>query len=118
MEIVLFILGVGLGWLITHIYYKKSSSEQVIIYSKLSSELKDTILRANSKNLTVAELNELIEQETIDYDDMKEGDPLPYKACPKCGSKNLKKGEYVDGKHDELYYVVTCEECKWTNWTQ
>ena len=122
MEIIKLLISAVLGgifsWLITHIYSKKTLSDQEIIFSKLSDNLKKTILYSKAKNLTVKDLNNLIEKQTIDYKDMQSGDPLPYKACPKCGSKNLKKGEYMDYKKDESYYVVRCKKCGWQDWTQ
>jgi hypothetical protein len=42
--------------------------------------------------------------------------PFGYRACPKCGSTNLKysSNDYCD----DIYYVMECLECKWLDWTQ
>ncbi len=46
------------------------------------------------------------------------GDPLPYIVCPSCGSSNLKRSSATDYERDEIYYVIECEECKWSDCSQ
>ncbi|NTV67095.1 MAG: toll/interleukin-1 receptor domain-containing protein [Chlorobaculum sp.] len=42
--------------------------------------------------------------------------PFGYRACPQCGSTNLK---YASNDYcDDIYYVMECLECKWLDWTQ
>jgi hypothetical protein len=53
---------------------------------------------------------------TLDYCD--DGDPLPYIICPSCGSSSLKRSSAMDSRRDEVYYVIECEDCKWSNWSQ
>jgi hypothetical protein len=50
--------------------------------------------------------------------DPKGQDPFGLRACPKCGSTNLQGGTYTDYERDEVYYVLTCKECGWSDWTQ
>ncbi|NMC75993.1 MAG: TIR domain-containing protein [Candidatus Methanofastidiosa archaeon] len=45
-------------------------------------------------------------------------DPFGIIACPKCGSKRLKGSSYIDYVHDKVYYILACEECGWSDWTQ
>jgi hypothetical protein len=45
-------------------------------------------------------------------------DPFGLVACPNCGSTRLKGSSYTDYKHDETYFVLACEECGWSDWTQ
>lgn len=45
-------------------------------------------------------------------------EPLPFKACPECGSTQLKKYMVTDHKRDENYFFVKCLECGWNEWTQ
>lgn len=54
----------------------------------------------------------------IDHDSLEEGDPLPYKVCPNCGSLRLKRGSYTDYFHDEIYFFVKCLDCGWSDWSQ
>ncbi len=102
--------------LISSIYHRKSSKDQKRLSEKLSEEVKAMILESKKDNLTVEELNELIHEKTIDP---KSEDIFPYKACPNCGSENIKR--YGDGFAEfngsmEIftpYEVVECEECEW-----
>jgi len=118
MEIVLFILGVVLGgivsWRISYAYYRKANEDQKILFGKLSESVRQTILQDKRESLSVRELNELLEKKTIE--NPTAGDPLPYKACPKCGSQRLKRSEII--KQDDNYYVIQCADCNWNDWTQ
>lgn len=46
------------------------------------------------------------------------GDPLGYLVCPSCGSDKLKRSSATDPARDDTYYMVDCEECEWSDWTQ
>ena len=115
-----FIIGLIIGalasWAITHWYYRRSSNDQERLFGKLSSEVRTAILDDTRSTLTIPELNRLLEDKTIDPE--AAGYPLPFKACPKCGSEKLERRECIDPKHDELYYVIQCKECPWNDWTQ
>lgn len=67
--------------------------------------------------MSVIELNKILEEKTIDKSEIGK-DPLPYIACPKCGSENLERNKMTDYHHDEIYYMITCKDCGWSNWTQ
>lgn len=116
MEILLFVLGVVVGWAIQHFYSARSSNEQRALFGKLSAELRDLVLADPREHLSVAELNQLIDERTIDPE--RTTDPLPYVACPKCGSKNIKKQDSIDPRGDDIYYTVGCLDCGWGDWTQ
>jgi TIR domain len=50
--------------------------------------------------------------------DFKANVPLPYNACPSCGSKHLNYSEAIDSKRDDMYYFIECQECGWSDWSQ
>jgi len=110
MEFLLLILGAFLGWLVTHIYARRGGKEQAELFHKLSSELKNVILEDKRESLTVAELNILLTQKTIDS---ASPEPLPYKRCPKCGSDHLARKQYYDSSNDTVSYNIACTSCKW-----
>jgi len=118
MEIVLLVLGAIVGglisWGIAHTYYAKSSQDQRTIFNKLTKDVRSVILKDKRESLSIRELNELLEKKTIKKP--TSDDPLPYKACPKCGSENLKRGELF--MQDDSYYVIQCADCQWNEWTQ
>lgn len=114
-----FLIGLLLGgfitWLVAHIYYRKSSNDQKRFYLKFSKDVRNVILQDNRAKLSVRDLNELLKEKTMNP---KSRDPLPYKACPKCGSKDLNRSELTDNRRDETYWTITCRSCGWYDWTQ
>jgi hypothetical protein len=113
IDIILFVSGVLFGWLINHIYASRANRDQRNLYNKLSAEIRGYILADPRDLLTVLELNKLLDEKTIDRSTR---DPLPYKACPKCGSRNLLRG--MIERHDDNFYVIECRDCPWNDWSQ
>lgn len=109
------VLGGLIGWIITHLYYKKSSNDLHEIVEKLPESIIQPILEDKREHLTVSELNELLKTKTIDSET---NDPLPYIACPKCGSGKLNRSSATDYDRDEMYFIINCEDCGWSQWTQ
>lgn len=54
----------------------------------------------------------------LTYDDQAKGDPLPFKRCPECGEDDFERRSHTDDQRDEIYYVITCKKCGWSEWTQ
>ncbi len=120
-----FVAGIVLGglvsWVITHVYHVLSSRDQRAVFNKLTASLRDLILQDKRAHLTIEELNTILRDRTIDP---SSNDPLPYKACPKCGSDNLiRSRDYeVDveaGDSGEPFHTATpygtieCKGCGW-----
>lgn len=120
-----FIIGIILGgiitWIVAYIYYKRTFRDQEKLYSKLSSNLRDWILADTRRHLSVTDLNDLLEEKTVD----PESDyPFPYKACPKCGSENIYQDTDIEADVDigdggdilqtPIYYkALQCDDCGW-----
>lgn len=119
MEIILFIAGAVIGiiasWVIAHAYYKKSFEDQGTLFNKLSEDTRQVILSDKRVSLSIQELNELLEEKTVDR---ASDDPLPYIACPKCGSPKLVRRGVEYPNRDDTHYVIYCPLCNWTDWTQ
>jgi len=66
MDVVSLLLGAALGsffsWLITHVYYEKSSKEQITLFNKLSSEVRKAILKNPNDILRHEELIKILEE--------------------------------------------------------
>ena len=120
-----FIFGIVLGglvsWAITHVYYKRANRDQATLYKKLSSEMRGWILADTRKHFSVADLDALLREKTID---LGSSDPLPFKACPKCGSENLSReidfevdtdvGDYGEAMHSAIRIpAIVCADCGW-----
>lgn len=61
--------------------------------------------------LSVADLNRLLEQLTVDPN-VNADDPLRFKACPKCGSSDLHRKLTWD-RTDFVVAHVSCNKCSW-----
>ena len=115
------IIGIAVGaiitWIITRYYYVRATKDQTDLYNKLSEFTRKLILEDQRKKLNVKELNELLESRTIDK---THKGLFPFKACPKCGSKNLKIDVDYDPYHDGDDYVsnpfelIQCVDCGWS----
>ncbi len=121
MQIVLLVVGAAIGalasWAVTHAYHMRAAREQRLLFAKLSKEVRDAILADTRVGLSVTELNQLLAAKTIDPAD--EG-PLPFVACPKCGSEDLDYGGDVEVDVDSHglmtgtpYDTVRCNACGW-----
>ncbi len=122
MDLLIGIVGGGIAsWLITHFYYKigargqKKQNDE--LSKKLSREVKEIILSTQKDSLSVIDLNKLLEDKTIGKEGF-DNDPLPFIACPKCGSTELEKYSREDYEHDEIYFMIQCKKCGWGDWTQ
>ena len=129
MEIALFVLGLLFGglisWVIAQSYYKKSSNElknqldeQRRIISKLPADVREIILEDKREQLTVVQLNELLQNKTFESD---LGDPLAYRKCPRCGSENIERSTDVEVDYGPEgpescipYDIIKCKDCGWT----
>lgn len=46
-------------------------------------------------------------------------DPLfGVKRCPQCGGTELNFSSMTDYHRDEVYYIIECTSCRWSDWTQ
>jgi len=107
--IISFILGVAASLAIAHFYHKKGSADQRKLFKKLPSSFRRAILESRAENLSVKELNKLLEEKVFEKD--PGSDPLPYKCCPKCGSTKLKGGSMFNESTSMV--CLSCEECDW-----
>ncbi len=120
-SIVTFFIGVFLSWLITHIYYKRNTknserdNKNIIenlqkLERGICPSVREIIIESGRENLSVSDLNDLLYKKCVDENT---GDPLPYKCCPNCGNKNLKRSSVTS--EDNESYDISCEKCGWGN---
>jgi hypothetical protein len=79
-------------WIFCHYYYKRANHDQNRLFDKLPEYIRQGIIEDQRDKITVKELNKLIRLKTIDQ---HEEGVRKFKACPKCGSKNLTIGRDV-----------------------
>jgi len=112
-ELITLAVGILAGWLITALYYRKSNRDQRFLLAKIPEEIRNALKEDQRIRLTVKELNDLIEQKTMD---MRKKGLEAFKACPKCGSTNIGIGwdwEVEDPDHAFKFNVVECGDCHW-----
>lgn len=120
MEFALLLAGAILGavssWYIQHVYFAKASSEQEVLFKKLSIEVRNAILEDQRQNLSIVELNEVIMAKALAGQQRR---AFAYVMCPKCGSENLEKSAIVwtvydpDGTKKQPGHLVKCKNCNW-----
>jgi len=124
MELVIGIIFAALiTWIFSRYYYRRANHDQNELFNKIPEYIRQGIINDQRDRLTVKELNKLIRSKTIDQH--KEG-IKKFKACPKCGSRNITIGRDIvdvdaDGDQESgpiftpIYAdTITCEDCKWT----
>jgi hypothetical protein len=50
--------------------------------------------------------------------DDRDNSPLPFKACPECGSTQLTRKSFPDYRGDDWWFVIECPECGWSEVSQ
>jgi len=45
-------------------------------------------------------------------------DPFGINACPQCGSDRLRGSGHTDHNRMERYWILACQECGWSTWTE
>ncbi|TFH47850.1 MAG: hypothetical protein E4G89_07260 [Methanothrix sp.] len=107
------VAGILAGWLITALYYRKSSRDQKSLLAKIPEEIRNALKEDQRVTLTVKDLNELLEQKTMN---LRKKGLEAFKACPRCGSANIGGGqewEAIDSDHAFRFNVVECGDCHW-----
>ena len=112
--IIFFVLGAVASWAISHYYYRRGNKKRPDWFSIES--IKEILTKhPEDMDWTARQIVNLYNEKIFDSNS---SDPLPFNCCPKCGSEKLEKSTFDDYKRDESYYVISCKECGWSDWTQ
>jgi hypothetical protein len=107
------VLGIACGWFITWRFYKKSNKQQSEEHKSQLKEIQQSFTDYEAGKLSIVQLNKIVEDKVFEKNS---DDPLNYKICPKCGSKNLKRTGHSMG--DSLYFFIECKKCDWSEGTE
>lgn len=110
-ELIIGIVAGGLvSWLVTHLYYQRSSTE-VPEWAKL------LIAKLPDSPVSPERLIQLY-HEALDSGDLTPDPVSGYVACPKCGaqSSEFETQTAHDPKHDDTYYSRVCKKCGTEVW--
>jgi DNA-directed RNA polymerase subunit RPC12/RpoP len=85
------ILGFGAGWIIAYYFFRRRRSGSDRVYQKLSMDAKNFILNDPREKLGLADIIALFYDKIISEHLDSLDQPFPYKRCPKCGSKKVRR---------------------------
>ena len=113
-NLIFFALGAVVSLAISYYYYRRSSKEKPDWFSIESIK---EILTKHPEDIdwTAKEIVDLYNNKVYEQDS---SDPLPYNCCPRCGSERLNKSSYQDEERDAYYFLISCEKCEWSDYTE
>jgi hypothetical protein len=106
------IFGGFVSWLVTHIYYKKSST-------KIPDWAKPIIDKLPQSQPTESELLELF-QEALNSGDIVPDPIFGHVACPNCKApaSDFEKKEFYEDERCFTFVDITCPHCGWRDHTE
>lgn len=113
-EILFAIIGILAGWIIAAWYYRKNTADLKALEKSLPENLLKILIENSDRQMSFEELKKLINKKIYD---LESDDPLPYNICPNCGNENLKCSSGEDQNGGSVY-VIQCDECGWSEWTE
>jgi hypothetical protein len=110
-----------ISWVLTYIYYRKTTSRPRRVYQKLPVDLQQAIVEEEKEGLSMNDVTALIAQKTRDP---RLSGPDRYTACPQCGSGELERkirrtsieGPLLmstGGLAIDFFWKTSCKECDW-----
>jgi len=116
-------LGGLVSWLVTHIYHVKTSRDLRRTFARLPDAIQEATAKSSLAKLTVADLNAILCARVVDSSGLTD---FPYKACPRCGSGNLRVANEFHSAEPEadeeggINWIpircpaITCLDCGWS----
>lgn len=105
-EIVIFIAGCIISWLIAHLYYRRSSKT-------IPDWAKELVENLPKEQPTEDELLQLF-QEHLDSGEIEIDPLLGIVACPNCGESAKNFERKLVGDDSVSLGVITCPSCGWS----
>jgi hypothetical protein len=72
----------------------------------------DLLLREKKASSGEGEIKEIVKKYHEAIFDEESSSPLPYKACPECGSTNLEGSSC--NIQDDIVLTIKCKDCGWS----
>ncbi len=79
------------GWLIAYFFYRRRQRAGERIYAKLSVDARNFLLNDPRERLGLADIIALFYEKIIAEHLDSLDQPFPYKRCPRCGSKKVRR---------------------------
>ena len=87
-----------------------------ITYSEGNEADRYAIIKAVTRNAPSKNFIEAIVKKYNEVIYNNEDDIFGLSACPQCGKDTLYRKSFDN--QDEIYYMITCKNCNWSDWTQ
>ncbi len=81
----------GVGWLVAYFFFRRQQKKTDRLYGKLSHDARHFIIRDPRERLGLSDIIQLFQEKIIDEHLDTLNDPFPFKRCPHCGSKNIRR---------------------------
>jgi hypothetical protein len=96
------------GWLVSYWFYRRHKNESMALSTKLSVDARRFLLEDSRESLGLTDIIQLFHEKIIDeHLDLLDG-PFPYRRCPKCGSKRIRRFVFKpDGTPDVNHAPTT-----------
>jgi predicted nucleic-acid-binding Zn-ribbon protein len=117
------ILFFGAGWLVAYFFFRRQKRAGETLLHKLTYDARTFLLKDAREKLGLTDVIDLFREKIIDEHLDLLDEPFPYKRCPRCGSKKIKRlviapnGALLSGEISPEPplagedYKITCRAC-------
>ena len=81
----------ALGWGIAYFFFRREKNIQTALFDKLTHDARQFVLNDAREKLGLTNVIDLFREKIIEEHLDALGEPFPYKRCPHCGSKKVKR---------------------------
>jgi hypothetical protein len=85
------ILLFGAGWLVAYFFFRRQKRAGETLLGKLTYDARNFLLKDEREKLGLTDVIDLFREKIIDEHLDLLDEPFPYKRCPRCGSKKIKR---------------------------
>ena len=97
-----------LGWGLAYFFFRREKNAQTTLYEKLNHDARQFIINDPREKLGLTNVIDLFREKIIEEHLDALGEPFPYKRCPHCGSKKIKRIAFKpDGTMDQSLSLDT-----------
>jgi DNA-directed RNA polymerase subunit RPC12/RpoP len=85
------LLWFGLGWLVAYFFFRRHKRAGETLLGKLTYDARTFLLKDPREKLGLTDIIDLFREKIIDEHLDLLDEPFPYRRCPRCGSKKIKR---------------------------
>jgi hypothetical protein len=81
----------AVGWGLAYFFFRREKRVQTALFNKLNNDARQFIINDSREKLGLTNVIDLFRDKIIEEHLDTLGEPFPYKRCPHCGSKKVKR---------------------------